>query len=272
MSALSSFSSELTLEHILIMARRRRFLTYSVIALSVCAILLLFFILPSVNSILESRREIVTKEEELASVLETVNKLSTLDRQEIQASIKILETTLPPEKPVVPLLYSLDRLATQAQVSIADFEVNPGSLSTNSADIDLESKQESPLAPNVYSLPLEVDVSGTFENMNNFFRLLDNVIPLMRVASITFGGSDSTTKVASESGMFQAQVKLESLYTIPKTTQVVDAKTLTVLTPEDRKALDTLSAAYQTYLVDLSNQTAGTGGTTSTGRTDLFTQ
>ncbi len=265
----SNVTSGITLNMILVLARKRRFFTVSVLSWLIMAVLAVTVLVPQVKLIVEALTQLQEKETELTAITAKVSALQGIDTSLLTADIAVLETALPSQKPVLPLLYSLDKLAGASQVAISNFQVSPGDISTSSADLMSGTSLESQLAPGVLALPLDLDVTGSFSNMNTFFKTLDDVVPLIHVTSIEFaaysGGSAQAS--ATSSALFQANVSLESLYTANKKPGLAAAEKVD-LTPEEKNLVEKLRTAYQTRQADLALQQVQTA--TSGGRTNLF--
>lgn len=249
-------------------ARKRRFFTLSIISWLTIALLSVVVLLPAVQSILTSMSELSEKQEDLDTLRTQVESLSTVDESIERQRIAILQAALPAEKPVLPLLYSLDKLAIQSQVGISNFQVSPGELSSLTKE---GSRTESTLAPGVFSLPLQMQVSGTFANLNSFFKQLDTIVPLVRITTIEFEGADtSTTESASASGsaVYQANVTMESLFVsiAPTANGVVSSN----LTPEHLALIERLTAAYSERQTDVALQTVSIS--TGSATRNIFSQ
>ncbi|MBP9700238.1 type 4a pilus biogenesis protein PilO [Candidatus Woesebacteria bacterium] len=261
-------ASSINTKAILASARKRRFFTISIISWLTIAVLAVVVLLPAVQSILTSMSELTTKQDELTTLRTQVDALSSVDETLERQRIAILQAALPAEKPVLPLLYSLDKLAIQSQVGISNFQVSPGELSSLTKE---GARTESTLAPGVFSLPLQMQVTGTFMNLNSFFKQLDTIVPLVRITTIEFEGADASalqSATASESAMYQANVTMESLFVSisPSTSGTIESS----LRPEHVELLERLTAAYSERQTDVALQSVAIS--TGSATRNIFSQ
>lgn len=237
--------SELNMKSILAMAKRRRYMTISVLAWATILLLIVTIVAPSVQSILEARATLATATDELAAKERTIQSLQSLDVREIGRQNQILAAALPIEKPVLPLLYSVDRLATNALVSVSNFQVTPGLLGTGSAKLVAQTGAASPISPQLATLPLKMSVAGGFDALSGFFQSLDNVVPFIQINSIDFSSTlaDPDAK-ATASAQYSAEVSLSSLY-LKSAIQPGTLTSIAPLTSNDLALIDRLTLANQ---------------------------
>ncbi len=256
MSTTVSFEKKLagfdfSMDSILALAKRRRYFSISLIAWLSIIVLLVLVVVPAVQSILAIRQELMTAQDELDTKQRLISSLDALDTTDITRANNVLSAALPVEKPVLPVLYSIDRLATNALVSVANFQVSPGLLGTGSAKLTAAATTVSPISPLLATLPLKMNVSGGFTNLSTFFQSLDNVVPFIQINSIQFS-TDAKASEATTSAEYSAEVALSSLYlknafTGGKVTSVVQ------LTPREVALLDRLTKANEERLADSVN-------------------
>lgn len=256
MSTTVSFEKKLagfdfSMDSILALAKRRRYFSISLLAWLSIIVLLALVVVPAVQGILAIRQELMTAQDELDTKQRLISSLDALDTTDITRANTVLSAALPVEKPVLPVLYSIDRLATNALVSVANFQVSPGLLGTGSAKLTAAATTVSPISPLLATLPLKMNVSGGFTNLSTFFQSLDNVVPFIQINSIQFS-TDAKANEATSSAEYSAEVALSSLYlknafTGGKVTSVVQ------LTPREVALLDRLTKSNEERLADSVN-------------------
>lgn len=257
-------SMDLSVATIMALAKRRRYLSISVVSWVVIIILTAVVLVPAVQTILEIRDQLAVASEELDTKNQLISGLQGLDTQEIARMNLILSAALPIDKPVLPVLYSIDRLATDATVSLSNFQVSPGLLGTASAKLDSSApggSQVSAISPQIAALPLKMSVSGKFNNLSTFFQSLDNVVPFIQINSIQFA-TDATTKTASGSADYIAEVALSSLY-LKNSVAKGEVKAVAPLSAKELTLLERLTKANEARLADTANTVAPTISTTS---------
>ncbi len=203
---------DFSMSSIMAIAKRRRYFTISILSWVAILALIALVLVPAVQSILAIQKDLETASAELTKKQQLITGLSTLDANELQRANTILAAALPIEKPVLPVLYSIDRLATEATVSVSNFQVSPGLLGTSSGKLS-EAAQVSKISPQIATLPLKMGVSGGFGNLSTFFQSLDNVVPFIQINSIQFSSEvGQTAATSTESATYTAEVSLSSLY------------------------------------------------------------
>ncbi|MEP7167388.1 MAG: hypothetical protein ABI758_05410 [Candidatus Woesebacteria bacterium] len=268
---LSSFTIggvEISAQSVLSFARRRRFFAISALSWVIMLILAITVVVPQVQQILARRSEIALVQAEVDKNQTFINSLESLDTSDLTRANTVLSASLPQEKPVLPFLYSLNRLAAGAQVSVSDFEISPGLLGTSSGTLD-NARAASTIDPQLAALPLRMNVAGGFENLSTFFKSLDFVLPLIQITSIQFASvqkTTSTTSTASGSAQYTAKVDLSSLYMKSKPV-VGEETTIANLSPADTALLEKLTSSYTQREADNAQQSVEAS---ASGRTNLF--
>jgi len=254
---------------ILAMAKRRRYFTISIFSWLVILILAAVILVPSIQTILEARAELSTAAAELDTKQQLITSLQSLDTQDIARANKVLAAALPIEKPVLPVLYSVDRLAAQAQVSVSDFQVSPGLLGTSSGKLETQVSDASLISPKLATLPLKMNVAGGFDSLSKFFQSLDNVVPFIQINSIEFSTDNLPTSVSSpqqtqssSSAQYSAEVALSSLY-LKSALPSGDVKSIVPLNSKELSLLDRLTIANNQREQDTLNVALPTAATTS---------
>lgn len=258
----------LTLAMLGTLARRRRYLAVSVLSWIVIVVLTILLVIPQINSILTTTSAIAEKDGVLADKTAYSTALAALSVEEMTRQTTIVNAALPQQKPVLPLLYSVDKIALQSQVAVSNFEVSPGLVGTTSGKLETTSITSS-ISPDILALPLKMDVSGAFESLNVFFKALDDVVPFIQVNSVDFATADKGDGIATRSAQYSAQVELSSLYAKPKS-EVTGPAQIRPLTAQETALLDRLSRAYEARQADALAQSALVA--TSSGRLNIFAQ
>lgn len=250
---------------VLLFMRRRRFLTISIISWIAMTVLTIAVIVPQVQKILETRSEMATVQEKLDADTSFVTSLQALNSSDISKANVVLSASLPQEKPVLPLLYSLNRLAASAQVSVSEFEISPGLLGTGSGKLD-DSRAGSTIDPQLAALPLRMNVAGGFENLSTFFKSLDFVLPLIQIRSIEFSTDRRDASTATSSAQYNAKVELSTLYMKAKPPTGVET-TIANLSQSDLALIEKLSSSFAQREADNAAQVVEAS---AAGRTNLF--
>lgn len=245
--------------------RRRTFFALSIVSWIIILILTLAVLVPRISQTLALRAHVVALRDDIAKKQTQLATLASLTQSQIVRDQEVLRGVLPQEKPVLPLLYSLDRLAIASQVSVSNFTISPGLLGTGSAKLDANVTPTT-ISPILLALPLKMNVTGQFENLRSFFTSLDSVVPFIQVDSIEFGVVQSTTApVVASSSAYTADVKLSTLYIGRALKGDGD---IVLFTKDQQDLLSQLTQAYTQRETDAANERAGIAS--PSGKTNLF--
>lgn len=163
-----------------IIASTRRYMVESVALFLGVVFILIFAIIPQFQAFF-SIREKINDEKPVVEKLEA--KLANLDSVEISpqfAQAEIVNQALPSKKPLLELLTSLQSSAQKANIAIVNFEVSPGELASSSG----KSKNGKPLSTDYDFLELDVEIQGTFADVQTFFDQVEKFVPFTSISSI----------------------------------------------------------------------------------------
>lgn len=239
-----SFLSKVTISSIILYMRRHTYLTVAIVSWAVMIVLTLVFVIPQIQQISTQRSQIAVVEKKLADMVAKVQTLQALNPEELQAQRVLLQTVLPSQKPVTPLISSLEKLASDAGVSLKNFELSPGNVATDSSKPGLQVLAVKGLIQGVGALPLKLEVQGEFSQMNVFFQSLDTVVPLVNVKTIDFTQLTQNVSSLLANTQYKASVELESLYALPEagTGKVDPNAVLPIVSAQERLLIASLSA------------------------------
>ncbi len=138
---------------------------YAMPVIIVAIILFLFFqfLQPKMEAISNAGRELENGSKQLALLTKKANDLSSLDKNDLKERFQVLSSAVPAEKDVPGFMLGIQRIANEASVSVGLIEVNPGSISTESAAGTKELKK-------IETRPLfaRVTIKGTVDDLISF--------------------------------------------------------------------------------------------------------
>lgn len=235
--------SELSVSSITLYLKRHTYLSVAVVSWVIIALLTVVFVMPQIRLIASEFSDTAAQQKKLDALSTKLKFVQTLDNTELDAQRKTLQGVLPSQKPVTPLISSLEKLASEASVSLKNFELNPGSVATGGAGLSTLTPGTRGLVPGVGSLPLKLELQGGFAQMNTFFKSLDTLIPLINVKTISFTQVSQNGVLISDSTEYKATVELESLYSIQdQATKVDPNEVLIPMTAQDKALLSQLES------------------------------
>ncbi len=217
--------------------------------------LLLFAIIPQTQGAFSLYQELDGEKPKLQKLLAKLQELQNLAYTPEYAQIGQVNAALPSKKPLLELLTGLNAVSAQTHVSIDSFELSPGLIATNEAE--LASIQSAATAYD--KLALSLKLTGTFESIQEFMVQLERISPFTSIISLDL----SDPKPAPDGTLFQSvELETETYYFTQPIRVTIDAP-IPKITAEDQKVLSDLR---QFSVTDLPVQTEIRGG----GLDDLF--
>lgn len=249
-----------------VLNKRKQF-SLGLLLLFIIVLIIWLLIFPTANSILESKETLTKQEKSIASI---ENKLQAL--QKIIVNGQYLENkeqvnlALIDHKPLLELLAGLDQVARASEVTLANLELNPGGLSTDSAAVSKNMQKEG-----VDSLAVAFKIDGSFEQVTHFMELLEKIAPFTTIESfsVSEGKGKETTKDATAAAQAsESQDKVSVSLSCQTYFTNVTAKTAlsTVIPVLSDQELSVLAKIKEFQATNLPEQKEITGG----GLEDLF--
>lgn len=142
--------------------------------------------LPQISDLQNNRALLAVKEKDLAALAQKAGELERLDKQDLAAKFRTLDTTLPSQKNVFGALSSLYFAAGESSVNLKSFELAPGLISTPSASV-------SAAASDLSFLSFKAQIEGDIQNIKKFFEKINTTNPLFAVTKMTSSSNDGKT-------------------------------------------------------------------------------
>lgn len=194
---------------------------YLVVTLALAGISLLLgilFLFPGVGKFQELRSE---QAKETSALNTLVNKRQTLENVESTNLYSLkdrINTILPSNKPVLPLVREIERVSGETGVIISEFGVAPGEISTVSAEQKAQSSSTRPrLIQNkdYDGIQTELVLIGKIDSINAFLKGLNQITPLTQTTQLALKSANQ--KLASGSAepvnnVFEASLTLTSYF------------------------------------------------------------
>ncbi len=196
----------------------RRYLLFSMVSALVALIVIFSGITSQINNIFDLRREIRVGQEKVAVLRQKTIDLENIEAREAYKSQDLVNKILPSKKPLLELLTSLNTVASQNNVIFVDLSLSPGKIASESAEFLGEAKSSSQrkktqLKVNLEgydTLVVEVEISGLFSDVQNFFLDIEKVAPLTTITSLSLDiKSDDIIRPSDE---VQAELVLSSYF------------------------------------------------------------
>jgi Tfp pilus assembly protein PilO len=158
--------------------RKYQIFIWPLVILLLIFISALVFVKPKVIQILALHKTYSQEKKKLASVTQKASFLESLDQVELASKSKKVLEVLPPEADVAQILLVLKSLAQENGLIFSKIVIDPGGLSTASAQTK-SSKEGIP------SLNLSVSVGGEEGNLYSFLQRVENTLPVMKAGGVS---------------------------------------------------------------------------------------
>lgn len=213
----------------------------------VIVFVLLKFTFPQFQQIVEAQQKLKGEKDRLEQLIKKARQLEKLDEETLKNNLQTTQHTLPSEKDVAGLLFTVARLQSEATVSAEKLELTPGLISTPSATPSagylatpsgakeekkpMETKRE---VPQLSSLDFSVSLVGEFGGIRYFLEKIKGINPLLVTPDIKISQREGEENV-------RAELKILSSYQLLPMTLGKIEDPLPVLTDKDENTLSEIS-------------------------------
>lgn len=203
----------------------------------------LFLLKPRIAQVLNIRRNLSSQKAKLAKLTAKVAALQGLDEVELEEKTKVALRALPAQKDLPGALLTIKSLTTETGLELRGIQVEPGEISTESAEPQSSKKYNLPF------LEFKINVGGSKTQLKDFLTKLSLTAPLMRVAAI---------KIAQTEGeVIEADLDLDTfLLPLPSTLGAVEQE-LVPITPQEEGIYQQLAKIAPVQTVTFSPIPAG---------------
>lgn len=137
-----------------------------------------FAVIPGIRSTVDLFTSVGELQKETDALSGKLAFLQSMDEESLRGQLSLLLSVIPQEKSVPTIFGTVDGLVAQAGVRIKDMTIaGPGSIASESAS-------KSPISQRVKSvpfLPFFIDISGSYDQIQEFFSLVNQVRRLFTV-------------------------------------------------------------------------------------------
>lgn len=239
----------------------RRALVYAVGIGLGAVVLILALLIPQVQEVLDLNAQIRKEEPRTEQLRDKLAALESIVATAEYQQVAVVEDALPSNKPLLELLMSLNTVAQQTGVTVTNFSLSPGLVASDSATLQAQLKQRN--ANGYDSLKLDLAISGTFAQIQDFLLQIEQISPFTTVISMNISGEvNSLTQTTDGTRPFSATLGTETFFFTQPISVRVDAP-LPVIGSQQQAVLQALASFVPT---NLPEQTEVLGG----GLEDLF--
>lgn len=247
--------------------QRRQFVI--AVGLFLSSVLLLFFGAYRFWQIAEETQvTIEQKQKELNQVVQRATLLNTITPDD-RAGYILVEQALPRFKEPLQVMRTLEAISQDTQISLGEYDLNPGVVSTEAAKQSGSSRNTSKSSKSksqFQSLRFEIDASGSFQQLTTAIDYIEQSLPLMEVTDLRIAPARRSIAGDLTNVEYTATLQLESYYLDIDAGQTVRAGAQQV-SPGQRRARETLQ--NMKYWLESRTSTAPQN-LDDTGNNDLF--
>jgi hypothetical protein len=210
------------------------------VALVICFVLLVYWILPELNNWFSIRNEVIATRSHIAVLQQNITFMNNLDKNTLNQQLEVSTNALPAEKDFGSILNAISNASANSGVSLNDYSFQVGNIASPSAQL---------LFGGLSSLQVVLVVSANTNQLQRFIQTLQNSLPISDVISVD--GNDGNVSLTLQ--FFQK----------PFPTGEFSPETpITPLSPEDLSLLQKLTK-WQDSMTVQNNSTQTSSGSAS---------
>lgn len=187
----------------------RRYLFFTGMVVGLFFLLILFSLIPQINSVRENYSDMIAANKRLAQLQLKANQLEQSENSLIINNVDRVNQVLPSRKPLLELLTGLNSVGSGARVEFTDIQLTPGNISTGSAEL---APTRSTNRANYEVLNLTVRVTGGLDNINSFLERIENLAPFSTVTSLSLNERTNDELDESPIPLFDADVTISTYF------------------------------------------------------------
>lgn len=178
------------------------------IGFGLTGLVLLFLTYSQITAALATNQKLKSEQKRLDQLNKKAQELEQLKFSPEFAQAETINKVLPSHKPLLELLNNLNNVASQTQVSITEFEINPGEIASDSTQVNTKTtgKKQS----NDYDqLDLDLTILGELSQIRQFMDLIERVSPLTTITNLSI---DRKVDNKQTSNLTRADLSLSTYY------------------------------------------------------------
>ncbi|MBP7740728.1 hypothetical protein KA089_00925 [Candidatus Woesebacteria bacterium] len=224
--------------------------------------ILFFAIIPQFQQFLSLRAELEKETPKLTKLKQKLIELENIQFTPEFAQSSIVNSALPSKKPLLELLTSLNTIATSNSIQIENFDLNPGIIASDTAELQAYYARQQSTKDGVDTLEVSMNAIGTFDNVQSFLIDLEKISPFTTINTLKLNSRRRGDDFDEQEQDMQAILTTKSHFF----TQSVSAAIEAPLPELSSKELDVLKELANFSSSDLPEQLKIQGG----GLEDLF--
>lgn len=229
------------------------------VAFGITSFVLLILTYYQVTAIFETRKKMATIQKKADQLSNKIAELEALKLTPEYAQAQKMNEILPSHKPLLELLNNLNSVATQTNVSITEFKINPGEIIAEGEESQKVSVKKKKTA-DYDQLNLDLSILGGLDQVKEFMTLIERVSPITTITSLTI--DRKATNIGDNQQLTRADLSLSTYYY----TQSVSATLSSAIPNITQEEKDIFQDIIDFAPPEIENQLEIIGG----NNTDLF--
>jgi len=223
--------------------------------------LILFAIVPQFREFLSLKSELDNETPRLVKLKQKLVELENIQFTPEFAQSEIVNDALPSKKPLLELLSSLSSIAAASSVQIKDFDLNPGIIASDTAELQAYYAKELS-KDGIDTLDVSMNVVGSFENIQVFLINLEKISPFTTITTLSLNSQVRGDDFDQQERDMLAKLTTKSHFFTQTVSAAIEAP-LPILSTKEQDVLKELASFSSS---DLPEQLEIKGG----GLEDLF--
>ena len=224
---------------------RRKYLVLAGLLFFSSALIVFFGVWSQINQVLALNTQITKLKPKQVALQRKAITLEEIQSSPEFQQLSVVETALPSKKPLLELLTSLNKMAAQSEVSVVSFEIEPGSIATESA-ATAKARQAKRQGDTDF-LELTFFLSGTIDQIRQFTRLVEQMTPFTLITSFQITNERPSAGSNRNQAIIVAEITTHTYFYVGQVTSKVDTA-LPVIAARDKEVLSTVRDFQGTLL------------------------
>jgi len=228
--------------------------------------ILIFSIIPQIMASMELYNDLISENKRFSQLKIKAAQLDESASSLLMSNKDKINQALPSRKPLLELLSGLNLVGQKTQVSFTDISLNPGKISTESAQLAETSstksskKKKAKKSPPKYDvLNLDVTVTGGIDNVNQFLSEIEKIAPFTTIVDLALNERSDRSGLDEDSAqtVFEAKITVTTYFFTKEIAANVNALLQSELTVPERKVVEDLQDFTYTSLEQQSQIRGG---------------
>lgn len=199
-------------------------------AFGLTAFVLLILTYYQLTGINETRKKMEITQKKTDQLANKIAELEALKTTPEYAQAQKMNDILPSHKPLLELLNNLNSVATQTNVSITEFKINPGEIITEGEETQKVSVKKKKTG-DYDQLNLDLSIVGGLDQVKEFMTFIERVSPITTITSLTI--DRKATNIGDNQQLTRADLSLSTYYYTKSVSATLSAAIPTI-TQEER--------------------------------------